>query len=82
MRKKIKGYALVQCELKEIENESYFCDSGCGCCCGDEPQSLAIYESKSIALGHAKYNSQYDVVPCEITYTLPSPKKPLKNKNI
>lgn len=69
--KKVKAWAVVY-EEKKIENEAYFADGG-GCCCADEPLSLAVYETKEIAeksLGSWRHGNMHKIIPCIITYKI------------
>lgn len=72
--RKVKAWALIHPETpKEIEEEAFF--SGGDCCCSDEPLSMAIYKNKHDAESNQKYHTYYDIVPIEISYTLPQPNK-------
>lgn len=61
----VKGYAIVY--GGEIENEAYFTDGGC--CCADEPNSLAVYKHKRDADRNlSSWNKEHKVMPIKITY--------------
>lgn len=68
MKKKKVLWAIINVKSNKIENESTFSNTY-GCCCADEPEALAIYNKKNVAIENIKYSydeERYSLVKLEV----------------